>query len=166
MGTLLELGNCTLDVLQDLVGRPADQAITPFTSASATYWKTLDVRQAVLTARYNLEAVLIYAATQLAMWLSKPEFDTTAAEMDTEEQVLEIHQRGDMLRERRAHRPSLSLAERLRRGMTGEMGADLHSLLIKSKPIILKSGTLLGNGLVDLTQVLSNFLHERVITAV
>jgi len=156
MGTLLELGNCTLDTLRDLAGRPATQVLTPVPILSETNVKTLDVQQATLTAKHNLEAILIYATTQLAMWLSKPEFDTTTAEMDNEEQIPE-GQRGDMMRERRAPRPSLSLAERLRRGMTGEMGADLQSLLTKSKPILARSGD------VDLTQVLSNFLHDRVI---
>lgn len=161
MGTLLELGNCTLDLLRDLVGRPGGQAITT-TSLSGTYEKPLDVRQGVRTARRNLEAILIYAVTQLALWLSKPEFDATAGEMDTDDQPAES-QRGDVSKERKAPRPSLTLAERLRRGMTGEMAADLQSLLYKAKPIIAKSETVLGAGAVDLTQVLSNFLHERVI---
>ena len=33
------------------------------------------MRQGVVTARRNLEGVLLYFVTQLAMWMSKPEFD-------------------------------------------------------------------------------------------
>ena len=158
MGTLLELGNCTLDVLRDLVSRPAGQAIASTTSLAGTYEKPLDVRQGVLTARRNLEAILIYAITQLAMWLSKPEFDSGAGDMDTEEQTPE-NQRDSP----RATRPSLTLADRLRRGMTGEMAADLQSLLSKAKPIFIKSESVLETKVIDLTQVLSIFLHERII---
>jgi nuclear pore complex protein Nup188 len=163
MGTLLELGNCTLDVLRDLVGRPAGQSITSVTTPlSGTYNNTLDVRQGVVTARRTLEGILLYAVTQLAMWLSKPEYDIATNDLDPEEQPMEI-QRTEVSKERRAPRPSSTLADRMRRGMTGEMAADLQSLLNKSKPIIAKSDTVLGKEEVDLTQVLSNFLHDRIV---
>ncbi|KAJ7455948.1 nucleoporin subcomplex protein binding to Pom34-domain-containing protein [Mycena galericulata] len=157
MGTLLELGNCTLDVLRDLVNRPAAQSLADVGSLPGTY--PLDVRQGVSTARRNLEALLIYATTQLAMWLSKPDFDVNSSnDMDTEEQA-------DSGRdERRAPRASLSLADRLRRGVTGEMAADLQSLLNKSKPVIAKSDAVLGSAGIDLTQVLLNFLQDRIIS--
>ncbi|KAJ6611496.1 nucleoporin subcomplex protein binding to Pom34-domain-containing protein [Mycena sp. CBHHK59/15] len=157
MGTLLELGNCTLDVLRDLVNRPPGQSLAEVGSLPGTY--PLDVRHGVSTARRNLETLLIYAVTQLAMCLSKPDFDINATnEVDMEDQP-------DTAREeRKAPRASLSLADRLRRGATGEMAADLQSLLNKSKPIIVKSDTVLGNPGVDLTQILSNFLHDRVIS--
>ncbi|KAF7347344.1 hypothetical protein MVEN_01490100 [Mycena venus] len=158
MGTLLELGNGTLDVLRDLVNRPAGQSLADVGSLPGTY--PLDVRQGVLTARRNLEALLIYAVTQLAMWLSKPDFDVNSnTDMDMEDQP-------DAGREeRRAPRASLSLADRLRRGVTGEVAADLQSLLNKSKPVIAKSDAVLGSPGIDLTQVLSNFLQDRIISA-
>jgi len=157
MGTLLELGNCTLDVLRDLVNRPAGQSLADVGSLPGTY--SLDVRQGVSTARRNLEALLIYAVTQLAMWLSKPDFDVNSTnEMETEDQP-------DAGREeRRAPRASLSLADRLRRGVTGEMASDLQSLLNKSKPVIAKSDPILGSTGVDLTQVLANFLQDRIMS--
>jgi nuclear pore complex protein Nup188 len=98
------------------------------------------------------------------MWLSKPEFDVPSADVDNEEpQSMEI-QRNEAHKERRAPRSSMTMAERLRRGMTGEMASDLQSLLNKSKPIIAKSDAILGKAGVDLTQVLLNFLHERIVT--
>lgn len=162
MGTLLELGNCSLDVLRHLVDRPAAQAITP---ASGTE-KALDVRESVLTVRSNLEVVLLYTVTQLALWLSKPEFDVTSREMDADDMVTD-NQSPESLKERRSARrqSSLSLAERLRRGMTGEMAADLQSLLTKAKPMVAKSEAILGNKDVDLTQVLSHFVQERISVA-
>ncbi|KAJ6520404.1 nucleoporin subcomplex protein binding to Pom34-domain-containing protein [Mycena sanguinolenta] len=157
MGTLLELGNNTLDVLRELVNRPAGQSLTNVGSLPGTY--PLDVRQGVLTARRNLEALLIYAVTQLAMWLSKPDFDVNSnTDMDMEDQPEGGRE------ERRAPRASLSLADRLRRGVTGEIAADLQSLLTKSKPVIAKSDAVLGSPGVDLTQVLSNFLQDRIIS--
>ena len=36
------------------------------------------MRQGVITARRNLEGLLLYSVTQLTMWLSKPEFDATS----------------------------------------------------------------------------------------
>jgi nuclear pore complex protein Nup188 len=160
MGTLLELGNCTLDVLRDLVNRPAGQSLAPVTPTTGSF--TLDVLEGVLTARRNLEAILVYSVTQLVMWLSKPEFDVPSADVEGDESM-EI-QRTEGPKERRAPRPSITMAERLRRGMTGEMASDLQSLLNKAKPIIAKSDTVLGKAGVDLTQVLLNFLHERIVT--
>ncbi|KAF5388425.1 hypothetical protein D9615_000845 [Tricholomella constricta] len=159
MGTLLELGNCTLDLLRELINRPAGQSLTATTSALSG---PLDVREGVLTARRNLEGILVYAVTQLVMWLSKPEFDTSPPEDEENHSMSVDVQRADAPKERRVPRTSLTLGERLRRGMTGEMAADLQSLLSKAKPIIAKSNSVLGKESVDLTPVLSNFLHERI----
>ncbi|OBZ70270.1 hypothetical protein A0H81_09556 [Grifola frondosa] len=156
MGTLLELGNCSLDVLRLLVDRPSMQAITP----ASVSQKPLDVRDSVSTIQRNLEGVLVYAVTQLAMWLSKPEFDTPSNDVDVDDMLLES-QSADPSKERRARKQSVTLAERLRRGMTGEMAADLQSLLNKTKAVMAKTAVV-GDGGVDLTQVLSYFLQERV----
>ncbi|KAI0371460.1 hypothetical protein BV20DRAFT_965197 [Pilatotrama ljubarskyi] len=162
LGTLLELGNCSLDILRLLVDRPPTQALTPATSTE----KALDVRDTVAVTRRNLEAALLYGVTQLAMWLSKPEFDTPAHEADSDEMLVEGGPQGESavsLKERRAARKaSMTLAERLRRGMTGEMAADLQGLLGKAKPVIAKSTVVLGEKDVDLTQVLSHFVQERI----
>lgn len=158
LGTLLELGNRTLDVLRDLVQRPAGQSITDLSSMPA-----IGVKEGVLIARRNLEEIQLYAVTQLAMWISKPEFDTTPADAENEDlQAMEASRAADGLKDRRQPRSSITMAERLRRGMTGEMAADLQSLLTKSKPILVASDTLIGVPSVDVTQILLNFLHERI----
>lgn len=159
LGTLLELGNCSLDILRLLVDRPPTQALTPATSGE----KALDVRDTVAVTRRNLEAALLYAVTQLAMWLSKPEFDAPSNEPDGDDMMVEGQpQDAASLKERRALKASMTMAERLRRGMKGEMAADLQALLNKAKPVIAKSATVLGEKDVDLTQVLSFFVQERV----
>lgn len=158
---MIELGNCTLDVLRELVNRPAGQSLIPSPTTGSF---SLDVLEGVLTARRNLEAILVYGVTQLVMWLSKPEFDVPSADAEGEEQQSMDIQRVEVSKERRAPRPSMTMAERLRRGMTGEMASDLQLLLNKAKPIIAKSDTILGKAGVDLTQVLLNFLHERIVT--
>ncbi|KAH0840298.1 hypothetical protein J3R83DRAFT_1307 [Lanmaoa asiatica] len=144
LGTLLELANCTLDVLRSLVSRPAGQAIVPFTSVK-------DV---------PLSALLVYAVTQLAMWLSQPDFDA-ATEAEAEEHN---HSHNAQLDASKGRAPR-ALAERLRRGMTGEMTADLQALLTRAKPVLAKSEEVLGksDGRKDLTQVLSRFLTERIV---
>ncbi|KZT70286.1 hypothetical protein DAEQUDRAFT_667965 [Daedalea quercina L-15889] len=161
IGTLLELGNCSLDVLRQLVNRPAGQMIAPaFTSDLA-----LDVRESVRPVRRNLEAVLLYAVTQLAMWLAKPEFEAGSGDMDEDMSMraetppgpaVEAH----ALKARR--RSSMPLAERLRRGMTGEMAGDLLGLLNKAKPLVAKSTEVLGEENVDLTPILVRFVEERI----
>ncbi|KAF8887259.1 hypothetical protein CPB84DRAFT_1837740 [Gymnopilus junonius] len=153
LGTLLELGNRTLDILRNLVQRPPG------------------VKEGVILARRNLEEILLYSVTQLAMWLSKPDFDSAPQSMDADAEgdAMDIS-RADVIgaKERRgttttpSTRSSITMAERLRRGMTGEMAGDLQSLLTKSKPIIIASDTIIGKPSVDLTQVLLNFLHERI----
>ncbi|PFH50408.1 hypothetical protein AMATHDRAFT_40867 [Amanita thiersii Skay4041] len=206
MGTLLELGNCTLDVLRDLVNRPAGQSLLPI---SATPPKPsdpcLNVRQGVLTARRNLESILTYAVTQLAMWLLKPEFEPSlvpgagesmgALDVGMDDAGVQVGgERMDVVMgggsvsvglsgasgggkdHRGVSRSSTTLADRVRRGMTGEVAADLQALITKAKPILLKSDSIIGasgggstttasaGGSVDLMDVLGRFLQERVIT--
>ena len=74
IGTLLELGNCTLDVLQNLANCPAGQTIIPLPSP-LSHEKPLDVKKGVITTRRNLAAVCLYSITQLGMSVSKPDFD-------------------------------------------------------------------------------------------
>lgn len=157
IGTLLELGNCSLDVLKYLVDRPPMQSLTPAKGDE----KPLDVRDSVTATRRNLEAVLFYSVTQLAMWLAKSEFDGNGNDMETDEKVVKEMQLAE--KDRRGPRQSMTLAERLRRGMTGEMAADLQALLIRTKPVVSKSQAILDNKAVDLTQVLSQFVHERIM---
>ena len=158
IGTLLELGNCSLDVLKHLVDRPAMQSVAPPKGSE----KALDVRDSVVATRRNLEAVLFYAVTQLAMWLAKPEFDMNGNDVEMEEKaVMDIQSEKDR---RAARRQSMTMAERLRRGMTGEMAADLQTLLSRAKPVVAKSQTILDNKAVDLTQVLSQFVTERIMS--
>lgn len=161
MGTLLELGNCSLDVLRQLVNRPAEQMIAPASSASDL---GLDVRESMRVVRRNLETVLLYAVTQLAMWLAKSEVEAGSGDMDDD-----VSMRAETppapadshsLKVKR--RTSMPLAERLRRGMTGEMAADLLGLLNKAKPLMAKSAETLGEGTVDLTPILARFVQERI----
>ena len=121
----------------------------------------LAVSQATLTARRTLEALLVYAVTQLAIWLSKPDFDPAATEAEAEEHG---HSHSAQLDASKGRAPR-ALAERLKRGMTGEMTADLQALLMRAKPVLAKSEEVLGKseGGKDLTQVLSRFLTERIV---
>ncbi|EKM59899.1 uncharacterized protein PHACADRAFT_138237 [Phanerochaete carnosa HHB-10118-sp] len=157
IGTLLELGNCSLDVLKYLVDRPAMQSVTPAKGSE----KALDVRDSMLATRRTLEAALFYGATQLALWLAKPEFDVTGHEMDAEPSEIDVAVPD---KERRvALRKSMTLTERIRRGMSGEMAADLQALITRAKPIVGKSQATLENKSVDITQVLSVFVQERIM---
>ncbi|CAL1699999.1 unnamed protein product [Somion occarium] len=165
IGTLLELGNCSLDVLRALVNRPAMQAITPASSINS---KPLDVRDSVIVARRTLEAVLFYSVTQLALWLSRPDIDTTPNEMDGDDgmgiSMFGRESRTGQDKDRRTKTQSSTLAQRLRRGMTGEMASDVQALLAKAKPIVAKTEGILGKKSVDLTAVLSRFVQERILT--
>jgi nuclear pore complex protein Nup188 len=155
LGTLLELANCTLDILRNLADRPAGQAIAPPASMKET---PLDVREGILTTRKTLEALLVYAVTQLAMWLSKPEFDPV--EMDTEDHV---PQSIDMRES--SKRPSRTLTDRIRRGMPGEMATDLEKLLKQAKPVLQKSVDVSDKSAEgDFIQVLLRFMSEWVMT--
>jgi len=138
LGTLLELANCTLDVLRNLIDRPAGQAIAPPTSIKDML---IDVREGTLTARKTLEALLVYAATQLAMWLSKPDFDPT--EMDSEDHVPQTID----IRES-SKRPSRALTDRIRRGMLGETVLQIFR----------------SNGVRGISQVLLRFMSQWVMT--
>lgn len=159
IGTLLELGNCALDVLRDLSGRPIGQAIVP--PSLSTFERPLDVKQGALTSRRTLEAVCLYAVTQLAMWVSKPDFDASGdIELDD---VVDNHSSNDG-KDRERRKVSVAIGERFRRGMTGEMSSDLRGLLQKAKPVMVKTETMLGakSDVTDLTQVLLGFLEDHI----
>ncbi|KAH9482136.1 Nucleoporin nup184 [Psilocybe cubensis] len=160
LGTLLELGNRSLDLLRTLVQRPPGQGATDPSALPGSYATALEVKQGVIIIRQNLEEILLYSVTQLAMWLSKPGFDAAPADSDMDENQGMDVSRPDGGKERRPR--SMTMAERLRRGITGEMAGDLQSLLTKSKPILVASDTIIGENSTDLTQVLLNFLHERI----
>ena len=169
LGTLLELGNRTLDVLRNLVHRPPGQSITDSSGLSRSYTTTpLGVKQGVIVTRRNLEGILLYSVTQLAMWLSKPDFDRTPLDPDPDDpQAMDTSRTTDSLvvvKERRP-RSSIIMAERLRRGITGEMAGDLQSLLTKSKAIMQSSDGVIGKPSIDITQILLNFLHDRISTS-
>jgi nuclear pore complex protein Nup188 len=152
------------------VNRPAGQSILPIGALpTRSVDPALDVRQGVKTARRNLETVLTYAITQLTMWLLKPDFepsvipggDAMALDGGLEDERMDG-------KEHRSHgRAQSSLAERVRRGMTGEIAADLQTLITKAKPILEKSDKMLGESGdgagANLMDVLWKFLQERVI---
>ena len=174
--------------MQDFVNRPAAQALVPVGAGPAQPASNpLDVRQGLITARRNLESIQLYSVTQLAMWLSKPEFapgqEETDEAMDVQKpdsgpsglnvpasagglniSTLKVDRRvtGSAARSTSA---SISMAERLRRGMTGDMASELLTLLNKAKPLLAKSAEVVGErDAVDITQVLVNFLQERIIS--
>ncbi|CAK5264819.1 unnamed protein product [Mycena citricolor] len=142
MGTLLELGNTTLDLLKDLTARPAGQTLTP--GLPPTVASPVDVKDAALVARGTLEAVLLYAATQLALWLSKPDPDFEHDETMEAPPPSEAESAG----------------RRMRRGVTAEITTDLHALLNKAKLVLAKCDAFEQG--VDLTGVLSTFMLERI----
>jgi len=150
-------------VLKNLVQRPPGQSIIEPSSLPGSYTTAFGVREGVIIARRNLEEILLYCVTQLAMWLSKPDFDSAPLDTEDDSQAMDSSTRLDGTKDRRQARTSMTMAERLRRGMTGEMAGDLQSLLAKSKPIIASSDAVIGRKeSVDLTQILLNFLHERI----
>lgn len=171
LGTLFELGNCTLDILRLLTDRHPGQTITPAAAKITTgYEKPLDVREAVSATKQTLETALMYAVTQMVMWLSKPEFDIKSggvgsADMDTDEPVPEQKGLESMSgKERRGQRrATVSMADRLRRGMTGEMATDLQTLLEKTKPVMEKAQRLVEDD-ADIIDVLLHFLKEHILT--
>lgn len=145
----------------------------------------LGVKDGATIARRNLEEILLYSVTQLAMWLSKPDTEVLGAPMDAEDLEGQTMQgpgsvamdvsRHDNLGTKDLKRLaggalsaaprasiSVSLSERMRRGMTGEIVGDLHALLTRSKAVIAGSNQVIGKPSVDLTQILLCFLHERV----
>ncbi|THH16450.1 hypothetical protein EW146_g4202 [Bondarzewia mesenterica] len=157
MGTLLELANCTLDILNQLGSRPAGQTLTPPSARPSD--RPLDVGEVTRTLHRNLEVVLFYATTQLGAWLAKPElFEGGGAAVGAGDAEMEDLADGRMRRE------PAGLAERLRRGMTGEMASELKALMEKAKGTLEKSakesGAMAG---VDVIKVLIAFLNEKVV---
>lgn len=160
IGTLLELGNCALEVLQFLTvdaSKAKDEA-----SKTQLYSDLKMTRQA-------LEAVMMYAVTQLVMWLSKQDNEQQPGEMDTDDATqAEAVGHGfsadqSNTKDRRLRRKSLTLADRLRRGMTGEMTGDLQTLVTKTKPAIASTVEILKESdNIDLPEILAAFLEERV----
>ncbi|KAJ3845557.1 nucleoporin subcomplex protein binding to Pom34-domain-containing protein [Lentinula raphanica] len=161
IGTLLELANGTLDILRNLMNMPSGQSLVEADVATSGQFKELTVGRGVEIARRNLEGILLYMITQLAMWLSQPETESSIGDVDADEQNIIETQKPEP-KERRG--PRVSLGTRLRRGMTGEMAMDVQTLLNKAKPVIAKSDTMLGKGKVDISGILATFLQTHIIT--
>lgn len=154
------------------------------------------VKRGILLARRNIEEILLYAVTQLAMWVSKADFDgatTLAGETEMDDST-DGHGHPSRLgveassREREKEKErrqgggrsgnsgggsgsgsgGMTLAERLRRGMTSEVSADLQALLSKARAAFADSekttvdGEKVVKGSTDLLSVLLAFLGERV----
>ena len=154
------------------------------------------VKRGILLARRNIEEILLYAVTQLAMWVSKADFDvaTTLAGESEMEDSADAHGHPSRLgieassREREKEKErrqgggrsgnsgggsgtgsgGMTLAERLRRGMTSEVSADLQALLNKARATFVDSektsvgGEKVVKDSADLLGVLLAFLGERV----
>lgn len=169
IGTLLELGNCSFETLRFLTEQKLPLISKPAIKKRGNPGVLLR-----LQVRQTLESVLIYASTQLVMWLTKHEGEQTGdLEMDDQQQP-EAHGFGhradntgvvpkDRERDRHLKRKSLSLADRLRRGMTGEMTMDLQGIITRAKPIVAKNSDLDGlPSSTDLMPVLATFLEQKV----
>ena len=143
LGTLVELGNSTADVLRYLLSQPAStrpKPSLPFASSSIPPFTSVDC---IYSLRQTLEAVLTYSTTQLVVWLhqSGPAEQPSAAvdaNMDGDDATsMDVDSTLGRDQHRLRRRSSMN-ADRLRRGLTGELAADLHQLLVKAKPIIEK----------------------------
>ena len=134
----------------------------------------LDVGDSIKAVRRCFEAVSLYGVTQLAQWLARPDFERTAAsatDMEVEEpgEVMMVGA-GSVEKEKAAMRQSMSMAERFRRGLMGEMALDFHTMLLKAKMVVPKANRALGTSTapgpdakeVDLTAVLDQFVQERI----
>ncbi|KAL1738444.1 hypothetical protein HDZ31DRAFT_78359 [Schizophyllum fasciatum] len=154
LGTLLELGNCALDQLRDLLAKaasakPAEQGKAPL---AGTFETQEDVHSGISIARRVLEGVLTYSVTQLALYLHKPDNDLGARDVDFDDAqpgAMEVTQ-------------ATKAADRLRRGLISDTVDDLESLMQKAKPLFAKSATTLRRDLVDVSQILENFFRDHV----
>lgn len=101
----------------------------------------------------------MYTTTQLVIWLSRHEDEQQGvADMEQDENVETASIAPTKDRDRRNKRKSITLADRLRRGMTGEMTSDLQTLVTKSKDLIAQQSA----KMVDITVVLESFLEDRI----
>lgn len=149
MGTLLELAGSCMDVLNQLSSRPSGQALAPASAITATARaadRPLDVGAAAKTVRRTLETVFFYGATQLGLWLVRPDALETAGDADMDE----------------GEGPGRRLDERVRRGMVSDMGGELKGVMEKAREMLAKDAR---EKSVDVTEVLLRFLSERVIRA-
>jgi nuclear pore complex protein Nup188 len=159
------------------------------TSPTRPSEKPLDVRTAIAATSRTVEAVLFYATTQLAAWVTTPELldggaggggvgvggmDPEAAAAGTEESAAVVAVAGMVVDsaginhgERRAtRREPTVMTERMRRGLTGEISSELKAVLEKARTVLAKSQQTAGEkqqGAVDIAGVLLSFLNQRVI---
>ncbi|TRM67890.1 nucleoporin subcomplex protein binding to Pom34-domain-containing protein [Schizophyllum amplum] len=155
LGTLLELGNCTLDQLRDLLTKAVSvgPAAKGKTSLPGMYDTRESVHAGIAVARRTLEVVLTYSATQLALYLNKSDHDVASRDADFDES-----QQSSM-----EVSTATKAADRLRRGLISDTVDDLESLMQKAKPLMEKSDTTLGKSMVNVSQILENFFRNHVV---
>ncbi|TFK46960.1 hypothetical protein OE88DRAFT_1706649, partial [Heliocybe sulcata] len=161
LGTLLELGNCTLDVLRILAAHPPGQALAPPSSLPSGPTKPLDVQDAREACRRTLEAVLVFGAAQLALWCARPEVGG-ATEMEGVEEAVEEREEGKELRRSGGLGASVNgRRERAgvgRRGLVGEVVGEVQGLMGKARGVLKDEG-------VEVVPLLERFLNERVLVS-
>jgi nuclear pore complex protein Nup188 len=160
IGTLVELSGTACDLLTGLLGRPAGQSLgtTGAATSDVSSFEPLTIRDGVIATRDTLELALTYASTQLAMWVLKPEFDEPEAGNDMD---LEDESQGSTRRQKQSN----TAAGRLRSGMAGAMATDLEDIMRrKAKDLLKRSEAVVGKEVIDLTQILSRFLGERILS--
>ncbi|KAF8589637.1 hypothetical protein K439DRAFT_1404885 [Ramaria rubella] len=151
-GTLLELGTCSVDILDHLCGGP--HAILPGSPPSILSLPSFSSQTTIAAASQVLETVLMYAVTQLAIYVEATQHRESPRPMELEDGG---HER-EVGEKRR--RTSLGVGGRVRRG---EIAADLKALLARSKPIIEKAKQRLKVESEDVVVLLLGFLEKRVL---
>lgn len=94
------------------------------------------------------------------MWMLKPEFEEPDGynEMEVEDEM-----QGSTRATPKRH--NYSVSGRLRTGMVGAMATDLVDLMRrKGKDLLKRSETMVGKDVVDITQILTRFLDERILS--
>ena len=180
IGTLLELGTCALETLQFLTSkRPSALPAPPSVAAQKPTSPELRT-DTMRSTQHTLEAALVYASTQLVLWLSKNDVEQDATDVDDLQNQsvgpgadghgyggrADLGMSGTKERRLRRKSQSLTLAERLRRGMTGEMTMDLQTLVSKAKAAVAGGTEPLEKAeSADIFVVLQSFLEDRMQSA-
>ncbi|KDQ15482.1 hypothetical protein BOTBODRAFT_158346 [Botryobasidium botryosum FD-172 SS1] len=153
IGTLLELGGWAIDIARHLTAKTGPNALPKALLLPSLTLLPFEQKMTLNAAQQTVEATLVYATTQLSLWLSTPGFQSSAPSPSPgrAEEGMDWDQRAGRV------------DDRLKREVR-DLATDLQVLMARAKEVFAKTSADDENGTtLVLFEVLIGFGHAKLL---